>query len=105
MAISPQEFCNFFHFDQTAPRVVGYATRPALVRDEGVAAVSACFQLLSRTDKRATDKWLWLQLQPPDAIALAASILAQAKDQKWVVQPDFWELVERFRLPKKSESN
>lgn len=105
MAISPQEFCDFDYFDPTTPRVVGYATRPSLVRDEGVAlcqrASNVSVGLISGPRTNGYGCNFSLPMRQP----FPAAILAQAKDQKWVVQPEFWELVERIRLPKKSENN
>ena len=77
---------------------MGYATNLSLLRDDSAIAVTATGQLLDRQTKQPTDKWIGLQMQPADALALAASILVLAKAEGWPIRPDFLDLVERIRL-------
>src|SRR5690348_13138211 len=98
--MTSDEFSKEFYFDPSAPRAMGYATNLSLVRDAGASAVTATAQLLDRNTKEPTNRWIWLQMQPQDALALAASILVLARDEHWPVRPDFLELVERVQLNK-----
>jgi hypothetical protein len=105
MSISAQDLEGLFLFDPAAPRMMGFAITPSTVSDSTAQAVSICFELLDRAEKKPSGKWIWLQLQPAHAVALAASILALAKQEQWPLRPDFLELVERIRLSNKSQAH
>jgi hypothetical protein len=94
---------RLFWSDQAADRLVGYGSNVSIARDNRAAAISICAQLLHRSDKTPSGKWLWLQLQPGDALVLAASILAHAMEKGWPIAPDFLEQIERIRLSPDAE--
>src|SRR5208283_5388214 len=98
--MTPDEFSKEFVFDPTAPRAMGYVTNLAAAHDGGAIAVTATALLLDRDTKRPTDKWIGLQMLPHDALALAASILALAKDAGWQIPDNVLELVVRVSMKK-----
>jgi hypothetical protein len=95
------EIDNLFYFDPAAPRMIGYATAPSIVREDGAIAISITAELLDRANKQPSGKWLWLQVQPEDALVLVAAILALATTEGWPLQPNIVEAVDRFRLSDK----
>jgi hypothetical protein len=103
--MTPEEFIPEFYFDPAAPRAMGYTTNLSLVRDSAVEAVAVAAQLLDRETKQPSNKWIWLQMQPADALALAASILVHAREEGWPVRPDFLELVQQVSLSKKDQQH
>ena len=103
--MTPTEIDDLFYFDPAAPRMVGYATNASIARDKTARAVLACAELLDRQDKAPSGKWLWLQIQPEDALKFAATILALAIEEQWPIRPDFLEMVERIQLSGKSQKH
>ena len=95
------EINEFFWFDPAAPRMLGYATNLSIAREAEAKAISINAELLDRANKQPSGKWLWLQLQPEDAMGLVATILALATEEQWDVRPDFRDAVERIRLSSK----
>jgi hypothetical protein len=83
------EINEFFYFDPAAPRMLGYATALSIAREDGAKAISITAELLDRANKQPSGKWLWLQVQPEDAMALVATILALATEEQMGGPPGF----------------
>jgi hypothetical protein len=96
--MQPAELNNFFYFDSTNSRMMGYGTTPSIAHEDGAIAISITAQLLDRANKMPSGKWLWLQLQPEDAVALAGAILVLATAEGWPIRPDFLDAIEWIRL-------
>ena len=96
--MTPAEAINLFYFDPSTPRMTGYGVNASIVRDVGATAISACVELLNRPELTPSGKFLWVQLQPSDALALAAAILVHAKEEGWPINPDLLNHVERISL-------
>jgi|SRR6516164_2854346 hypothetical protein len=103
--MKPEELSNEFIFDPTKSRAMGFVSNVAIVRDSLASGVTATAQLLDRETKQPSNKWIWLQMQPADALALAASILVLAKKEQWQIRPDLLELVQEISLSRKDKSN
>jgi hypothetical protein len=48
---------------------------------------------------RSQRKSLYLQLQPADALIVAAAILSHALERGWQIAPDFLALIQRAQVP------
>ena len=94
------EFSKEFYLDPSVSYAMGHVSNCGCQRDAAATVVTATFQLLDRGTKQSSGKWLWFQMQPHDALALAASILALAKDAQWTLPADFDQLVERVSMSK-----
>lgn len=79
--MTPAELDALFFSDPSVPRIIGYGTDASIVREDGARAISITVQLLDRASKQPSGKWLWLQLQPEDALVLAAAILVHAREE------------------------
>jgi hypothetical protein len=78
-----------FQAAHATTRIACFCDQVMLASKEGVAAVAVTGRLLDPETKVATDKTLWMQLQPPDAYVLAQTILECAKKRGWKAPPGF----------------
>lgn len=87
--MTPKEFSSEFVFDPKEPRAMAYVSNVAIVHDSSAPAVTAAAQLLEPETRQPSNKWIILQMERSDALVLAASIMALARDQQWPVRRDF----------------
>lgn len=99
------DFSDLFLVDPVAPRMMGYARNPSLIRDDPAKAPAICVELQTRNNFQPSGKFLWLQIEPAHALALAGTILALAKEDNWPVHPNLVDLIETVGLAKKNERN
>lgn len=99
------ELNELFDFDPATPRIVGFGSNTGLVRQPGTqaTAVGVTAELLDPKDKKPSGKWLILQVQPADALILAATILDHAHSEGWPIPKSLLENIEHVRFPAKDE--
>jgi hypothetical protein len=87
-----------FQFDPNTPRIVGFGSSAGIARDDQATAIAVCAELLHPEKKQPSGKWLFLQLQPRDALALVAAILAHAKEKNWSIDSSLLDAIERIKI-------
>ncbi len=102
---APAEIVELFDFHADTPQIVGFGSDAALLRerDSQATAVAVAVQLLRPKDKTPSGKFLWLQVQPADALKLAASILSHAQEKQWPIDPELWGSIQRIQLQSKAQ--
>ncbi len=87
-----QDILRLFKTHPETPRIVGFGWNAGVMRDtldddNPNKAIAITAQLLDPDSHEQSGKWLFLQLQPEDAMILAKCILQVAKDRGWP-EPD-----------------
>jgi len=94
--MTPKDLSSEFVFDPKEPRAMGYVSNVAIVHDTAAPTVTAAAQLLEPETRQPSNKWIILQMERSDALVLAASIMALARDQHWPLRKDFIDLVHQI---------
>jgi hypothetical protein len=94
------ELIELFAIHPDTPKIRAHGEDASIAHepDSQATAIAICVQLLNPKDKMPADKWLWLQVQPVDALKIAASILSHALVQGWKLPPNLLASVQRVRL-------
>jgi hypothetical protein len=101
--MTADEFAKEFVLDPTAARAMGYVSNPAVIPDDSGTVVTMTAMLLDRETHHPANKWLYLQMANEDALSLAVSILALAKDAGLTLSPEALDLVGRIPLGTKGK--
>jgi hypothetical protein len=95
------ELVEVFGFHPDTPRIRALGTDAAIVRerDSEATAIAIVVQLLHLIDLKPSGKWLSLQVQPKDALRIAAAILSHAQEKGWPIDPDLLASIQRVQVP------
>jgi len=104
---TPAEIVELFDFRADTTQLMGFGSDAALVRerDSLATAVAIAVQLLNSKDKTPSGRFLWIQVQPVDALKIAASILSHAQEKQWPINPDLLGSIERIQLQSKAQKH
>src|SRR5215469_8988322 len=97
---TPAELVEVFGIHPETPRIRALGTHAAIVRerDTEATAIAIGVQLLRLTELKPSGKSLYLQVQPPDALNIAASILSHAIEKGWPIDPGLLESIQRIQV-------
>jgi hypothetical protein len=94
------ELTDVFGFHPETSRIRALGTQAAIVReaDSEATAIAVGVQLLRLSDQTPSGKSLYLQLQPQDALTIAAAIFVHARERGWPIEV-LLESIQRVRVP------
>jgi hypothetical protein len=101
------ELTEVFGFHPETPRIRALGTQSAIAHepDSEATAVAIAVQLLRLSDLTPSGKSLYLQVQPQDALNIAASILSLALRKGWTIDPDLMASIQRVQVPPSNQQH